>query len=126
MNGLARCLSASVHRPDDLAARVRGVELVVLLPDADVSGALRIARKVHEAVAALAVPSSGIGASGVTVSIDLVIGPDASRKSAEALYRAADAALYDAKAGGRNQTRCASGSAGRPGTDVGPLRLVSA
>lgn len=56
LNGLARCLSAGVHRPDGLVARVGGEGFAILLPDTDREGAMRIAGKVHEAVATLAVP----------------------------------------------------------------------
>jgi len=55
LRGLARCLSASVHRPDDLVARVGGEEFALLLPDTDEEGAARIATNVHETVATLAV-----------------------------------------------------------------------
>ncbi|GMA74181.1 hypothetical protein GCM10025880_05980 [Methylorubrum aminovorans] len=116
---LARHLSESVHRPDDLVARVGGEEFVVMLPDTDADGALRIAAKIHQAVTTLDVPSAGIGAGAVTVSIGLATGPGAAEEQAEALYRAADAALYEAKAGGRNQTRCAA-----PAGGGGVLRMV--
>ena len=125
LKGLARCLSAGVHRPDDLVARVGGEEFAVLLPDTDAAGALRIAGKIHEAVASLSVASAGIGAGAVTVSIGLATGHGSPGEQAEDLYRAADAALYEAKAGGRNQTRCAPGPASRPGTaprELLPLR----
>lgn len=108
---LARCLSASVHRPDDLVARIGGEEFVVLLPDTDADGAARIAAKVHEQVATLAVPTAGIKAATVTVSIGLATGHATSDEPAEALYRAADAALYEAKSGGRNRTCFAPGRA---------------
>jgi diguanylate cyclase (GGDEF)-like protein len=126
LKALARQLSASVHRPDDLVARVGGEEFVVLLPDTDAAGALRIAGKVHEAVTVLAVPSAGIGAGAVTVSIGLAVGPMGHGEQPEALYRAADAALYAAKAGGRNQTRCAPNPAGPGETDMRPLRQARA
>lgn len=106
LKGLAGCLSASVHRPDDLVARVGGEEFVILLPETDAEGALRIASKLHEAVASLAVPSAGVSAGMVTVSIGLAVGP-AGAALPNDLYRMADEALYAAKEGGRNQTRCA-------------------
>ncbi|CAO4136681.1 sensor domain-containing diguanylate cyclase [Methylorubrum extorquens] len=124
LKALARCLSASVNRPDDLVARVGGEEFVLLLPDTDEEGASRIAGKVHEAVAALTLPSAGIGAGAVTVSIGLATGSGSPREPAEALYRAADAALYEAKAGGRNQTRCASGPTGHAESMPREPRLV--
>jgi len=119
LKGLARCLAAGVHRPDDLACRVGGEEFVLLLPNTDEVGARRVAGEVHAQVSGLAVPSAGIGAGSVTVSIGSATG------SAEpmSLYGRADAALYEAKAGGRNQTRCSAfivaGSVVRP-----PLRVV--
>lgn len=109
LQGLARCLSASVHRPHDLVSRVGGEEFAVLLPDTDLADALRVANKVHVEVSTLAVRSAGIGAGAVTVSIGLAAAVQrATEVTALAdLYRLADEALYEAKAGGRNQTRCA-------------------
>lgn len=51
LKGLARCLSASANRPDDLIARIGGEEFVILLSDTDAAGAMRVAARVHEAVA---------------------------------------------------------------------------
>ncbi|MCJ2070771.1 sensor domain-containing diguanylate cyclase [Methylobacterium sp. J-030] len=109
LQGLAQCLSDSVHRPHDLVCRIGGEEFAILLPDTDLVGAFRIAEKVHAEVSALAVGSAGIGAGAVTVSIGLAAAvPAATEVTALAdLYRLADEALYEAKAGGRNQTRCA-------------------
>ena len=109
LKGLARCLSASVHRPEDLVCRVGGEEFVLLLPATDQAGALRIAERVHAVVSALAIVATGIGPGTVTVSVGLASAvPNASGSMAMLdLYRRADAALYEAKAGGRNQTRCA-------------------
>ena len=106
LRGLARCMSGSVSRPDDLVARVGGEEFAILLPDTDLDGALHIARKVHETVAMLAVPKAGIAAGVVTVSIGLAV-ETGTGSAAGGLYDRADAALYEAKASGRNRTRCA-------------------
>ncbi|MCJ2120046.1 sensor domain-containing diguanylate cyclase [Methylobacterium sp. J-001] len=109
LQGLARCLSASVHRPHDLVGRVGGEEFAILLPDTDQAGALRIAEKVHAEVSTLSIGSAGIGAGAVTVSIGLAAAVQNGAEVTELtdLYRRADGALYEAKAGGRNQTRCA-------------------
>jgi len=124
LRGLADCLAASVHRPDDIVARVGGEEFVLLLPDTDENGAARVAAKVHKAVASLSVAAAGIGPGAVTVSVGLASGAGRCGAEAGALYQAADAALYAAKDGGRNQTRCAPAAddGGRPAA----LRLVHA
>jgi diguanylate cyclase (GGDEF)-like protein len=101
LRALAGALSASVHRPDDLVARVGGEEFALLLPSTDADGALRIAEKIHAEVAALAIGSAGIGAETVTVSIGLATAPHGRPAD---LFGRADAALYEAKATGRNRT----------------------
>lgn len=69
LNGLARCLSASVHRPDDLVARVGGEEFVLPLPNTDEAGAMRVAEKVHAAVASLSVEAARIDPGTVTIAL---------------------------------------------------------
>ena len=110
LKGLARCLSASVNRPGDLVARVGGEEFAVLLPDTGEDGAQRAAATLHEAVATLGVPPAGLCPGAVTVSIGLAAGTGAGGYAMDDLYRRADAALYDAKASGRNRTCCAEPS----------------
>ncbi len=108
LKGLARALAASVHRPRDLVCRVGGEEFVLLLPDTDQDGALRIAEQVHVEVAALRVIAAGNDVGSVTVSIGLAstVRTGEPEQGLTELYRRADAALYQAKAAGRNQTRC--------------------
>jgi diguanylate cyclase (GGDEF)-like protein len=120
LKGLARCLAASVHRPSDLACRVGGEEFVLLLPGTDEAGALRVAEGVHAQVATLALGSVGIGPGAVTVSI----GSASATSDAGEVYRRADAALYEAKTGGRNRTRSAA-SVGVIPTERSGLRVVA-
>lgn len=124
LKGLAQCLRASVHRPDDLVARVGGEEFVVLLPETDMEGASRIAAALHSAVASLSVPSAGITAGAVTVSVGLAVGP-AEAASPNDLFEQADAALYAAKKAGRNQTQCASDTSADAGSVI-PRRALRA
>ena len=122
LRDLAGCLSGSVHRPRDLVCRIGGEEFAVLLPDTDREGALRVASEIHAAVRTLAIPASGLGPGSVTVSIGLAVGPEADDAKPGDLYRRADAAVYAAKEGGRDQTQCAPGPETRPPV----LRLVGA
>jgi diguanylate cyclase (GGDEF)-like protein len=107
---LARCLSASVQRPDDLVCRVGGEEFVMMLVAADEAGARRVADTVHAEVARLGIASVGILPGSITVSIGLASSVAQVNEPVRAseLYRLADAALYEAKANGRNQTRGAT------------------
>ncbi|WP_284247375.1 diguanylate cyclase, partial [Methylobacterium haplocladii] len=94
-------------------------EFALLLPATDAAGALRVAEEVHGQVARLAIPSGGIGAGAVTVSIGIAAG------LAELdLYGKADAALYEAKATGRNRT-CLAPATEQENPDGRMLRLVS-
>ena len=128
LQALARCLSASVHRPHDLVCRMGGEEFALLLPDTDQAGALRIADKVHAEVSTLAIGSAGIGAGAVTVSIGLAsdVPAGAADTAMTDLYRRADAALYKAKAGGRNQTRCAKLQNVQATSPIRVLHLIGA
>ena len=126
LKGLADALTASVHRPHDLVCRIGGEEFAVLLPETDEVGARCIADKIHAEVSGLAIGSSGIGAGAVTVSIGLASTrlDDSEAMSNEALYARADAALYEAKAMGRNQTCPARMQPGMSATAQHALRLV--
>ncbi len=97
---LQRCMS----RPGDLAARFGGEEFGVVLPGTPAGGARLVAEKIRLEVAALQVPhAGGIEGGVVTVSIGgacVIASPEGSTTS---LIETADAALYQAKRGGRNR-----------------------
>lgn len=128
LQGLSQCLSASVHRPHDVVCRVGGEEFAILLPNTDQAGAMRIAEIVHREVSTLAIGSIGSAAGAITVSIGAAVVTPSGADSASlmALYRFADAALYEAKAGGRNQTRCAKSQGGTGTAQRALLQAVSA
>ncbi|MCX4195883.1 sensor domain-containing diguanylate cyclase [Methylobacterium organophilum] len=101
---LARAFASCTRRPGDLVARVGGEEFVVLLPDIDAEGAALVADTVHAAVAVLAVEADGVYVGRITVSIGLAFGLPRRGGSPDDLFRLADAALYEAKATGRDRT----------------------
>lgn len=98
-----------------LCARYGGEEFICVLSDATPRGVQRLAEELRAAIEALAWPNPGIGRP-VTVSIGVSVAPtDRRPESLTELVRAADAALYRAKDGGRNRIAAAwetsSGSA---------------
>ncbi len=90
-------------READAAARVGGEEFWVLLPDTELDGALPLAERILHEVRSLRLPESPVR---ITVSIGIAAAA-ARSESIEALMRRLDAALYRAKAGGRDRVVCA-------------------
>jgi diguanylate cyclase (GGDEF)-like protein len=86
-------LSASI-REDDTAARYGGDEFLVLLPGAGKERAHAVAEHVRRTV-------EGVGL-GLTLSAGIATFPE-DAMSGVGLIRAADQALYEAKAQGRNR-----------------------
>jgi diguanylate cyclase (GGDEF)-like protein len=94
-------------RATDEPARYGGEELAVVLPDTDLEGARVAAEKMRRAVEALEVPLTGDLPLRVTVSAGVsVIEVDGAGAGPGSLVAAADAALYEAKRGGKNRSVC--------------------
>jgi diguanylate cyclase (GGDEF)-like protein len=102
LRALGACIEANIRRPADIAARYGGEEFAVVLPDTTPAGAGQIAEAIRAAVEALAMPHAE-GNPVVTVSIGVSLAAAGSAASAEDLLAAADAALYESKATGRNR-----------------------
>jgi diguanylate cyclase (GGDEF)-like protein len=100
---VARTLDACCRRATDFAARYGGEEFTIVLPDTDARGAARIAEVVREAVQGLAISHDGSEHGAVTVSIGCATCLPNADLTPEDLVSAADAALYRAKAAGRNR-----------------------
>jgi diguanylate cyclase (GGDEF)-like protein len=92
-------VATATLRASDFAGRFGGEEFALLLPDTDRDGAVEVAEKLRKAVAEVAV--AGVSRQ-VTTSLGVASIPrDASEPTL--LLRAADRALYLAKAQGRNR-----------------------
>jgi diguanylate cyclase (GGDEF)-like protein len=91
-------------REIDYPARYGGEEMAILLPETDVDGAERFAERLRERIDALRIRRlDGAGTLHVTTSCGVAAVPD-SAADEHGLVSAADAALYDAKRGGKNMT----------------------
>ena len=102
-------------RDYDLAGRFGGEEFSLLLPQTRAVDAFRIAERVRANIASLSVIAPG--ATGgervqVTASIGVAALDSGSRRELSELVAAADAALYRAKAGGRDQVQMISTTRG--------------
>ena len=102
---LGRHLQSCV-RMEDIVSRYGGEEFIVLLVRAGLEGIVVAAERMRSGVTALHVPASGQPVSAPTLSIGAAAWPDHGR-DAEALIRAADAALDRAKRAGRNRVEVA-------------------
>ena len=108
---IARCIAATTRRAGDLAARFGGEEFAVLLSGTSVQDAFEQAERIRAAVMALPLwkggpdtnPTVSIGAATALPRLGSVLGD---------LVKASDAALYEAKAAGRNRSVLAPVAAG--------------
>lgn len=96
-------LASTVRRAGDFAARYGGEEFVVLLFHTNRSDALLLADRVRHAVRGLDVDHSGSPHGVVTVSVGGATVVPRSDDPPQTLLDQADAALYEAKATGRDR-----------------------
>lgn len=99
----AQALNLTVKRPPDIVARYGGEEFAVLLPNTPLTGAREVAQQILEALRALDIVTFDGHHIPVTASIGVAACQPRPGESADRLVQAADAALYRAKNGGRNQ-----------------------
>jgi len=93
-------------RTTDAVARFGGEEFVVICEETDAKGAMLLAERVRKEVEAKAFPTHD-GPLKVTCSVGVATFPEAGRDW-DALFRAADAALYTSKKSGRNRSTACS------------------
>jgi diguanylate cyclase (GGDEF)-like protein len=101
IRGLGEVLKRQ-KRTTDVVARFGGEEFVVLCEQTDESGAMLLGERIREELAktTFRTPAGGLS---VTCSVGFATYPEAGR-GWEALFKAADEALYISKRSGRNRT----------------------
>jgi diguanylate cyclase (GGDEF)-like protein len=102
---IARVLRETT-RAGDILGRIGGEEFAVLMPETDTAQAERACERLRAAVAGRTVALGGTVATRVTVSTGVAL--LSAGEAADHLMCRADKALYEAKAGGRNQVRLAA------------------
>lgn len=102
----------SATRPSDVIGRFGGEEFVLLLPDADREEASAAGERIRQTISDLHVPTTDkrggpVAISHRTTSVGVAVYP-MHADGLDPLLQAADAAVYEAKEGGRDQVRLAS------------------
>jgi diguanylate cyclase (GGDEF)-like protein len=105
---VAQALAAGTRRASDLTARYGGEEFSIVLPNTSADEARQIAEALRGGIEALAIEHAGAAAGQVTISVG--IGIQSEQGDPDALMRLADAALYRAKAAGRNRVVLGDGA----------------
>jgi len=101
---VASIIHQTVMRPADVVARYGGEEFAIIMPNTNLKGAQSVADRICHWIneSRLPHPTSEIS-DHVTVSMGVATLVPAQGQSSDALFAAADSALYAAKDGGRNR-----------------------
>jgi diguanylate cyclase (GGDEF)-like protein len=94
-------------RAEDFVCRFGGEEFVVILPTADLSASRTRAERLRTRTKELTILHQGKSMGMLTISVGVATFPEHGTSPKE-LMAAADAALYEAKRGGRDQVVVAS------------------
>ncbi len=111
---VAQAIQMSVKRPADIAARYGGEEFAVILPNTNAQGGMSVAQLIQSHIAGLRLPHShSLTDDFVTLSLGVACFVPTLSMSPNALIEAADGALYQAKAAGRNRATLHEGLMGQ-------------
>jgi len=102
LRAIASTIGATIRRPHDFAARYGGEEFTVILPETGQIDAEAVAQAIRKAVAGLDIEHKRSSFNVVTISVGAATARATQGGDAMRLLKAADAALYEAKAAGRN------------------------
>ncbi len=100
---IARTIQQQISRPADVVCRYGGEEFIVILPETDLDGALKIARQISLSVEQLQIPHKK---SRISDYVTVSIGVDSILPKQQSEYMLfvehVDNLLYEAKQSGRN------------------------
>lgn len=104
LKAVALAIKACVKRPADLAARYGGEEFVILLPETELPGVVKIAEDIRQTIMEAKIPhEKSLTAACVTASLGAFSGIPTTDDTPESLLKLADTLLYHSKENGRNQ-----------------------
>jgi diguanylate cyclase (GGDEF)-like protein/PAS domain S-box-containing protein len=89
-------------RGEDIVCRYGGEEFTLILPEATLDSTIRRAHEICSGIRRLSISHNGRALRSITASLGIAAFPEHG-SDADTVMKAADMALYQAKAGGRNQ-----------------------
>ncbi len=105
---VAETLQTQLQRSTDMVVRYGGEEFMLILPNTDETGAIRVAENARHAIEALGIRHDHSSTHNrITVSVGHATVIPNDKSSLEELIYAADEALYKAKENGRNRIHAA-------------------
>ena len=112
LRAVAKTIAMLARRPGDLTTRYGGEEFAVLLPEIGLAAAIELAETLRAAVRALEIKdATGRGVVTISIGVAAILSRQEGASGGALIY-AADRALYEAKATGRD--RVCSASSGIP------------
>ena len=104
LRSVARAIKTNIHRPGDFCARFGGEEFVVIQPNTDEQGSLRVAELIQRCIHVLEIPHARSSVSPhVTISIGISTTIPSLGRSHLEFLNDVDMALYRAKEEGRDR-----------------------
>ena len=101
---VADTLSKTARRPGEVVARYGGEEFAIIIPNASREELLAFGARLCDQVRGLGIAHSHAGAAGVvTISAGLICQIPSAQDAPNQMMKAADEALYSAKASGRDR-----------------------
>ncbi|MDR2577782.1 MAG: diguanylate cyclase [Chitinispirillales bacterium] len=111
LKAVAQSIESDLKRPGDFAARWGGEEFVALLANTDLNGALEVAERIRANIEKLNITNEKCSNTPpITISIGVECQTPDHNASLSKFISAADHALYQAKAAGRNRVCKAASS----------------
>ena len=102
---IARILEQVPGNEQEIVARYGGEEFVIVLPGLDGQSALAVAQSIGKAIENEGIPhNKGKNSTVTTISAGVAFCYPTANKNLEDLLKKADAALYQAKTNGRNNS----------------------
>ena len=118
---VSRTISDALLRPMDKLIRIGGEEFLVVLPNTDLDGAIKVTKRLLELVCNADIPYASSEHNRVTLIAGIALKTATDNKSIEAVMLEADKNLYHSKEAGRN---CVTPSTSRRQKNIADINAI--
>ncbi len=103
LKSISEVMIKNVYRPADIVSRIGGEEFLIILPNTNFQGALKVAERIRQEVFKLKIPHKHSDYGVITISIGISTSVPGKFEKYEELIDDADKNLYIAKSKGKNR-----------------------